>query len=179
MAFHCTILLTLLSILIPISASAQPHTGQVAAGADIGMFLSTDEQLAPGLIADAFAEFYVTPRLGIRPIVTAIRTEYDRDDDDDERQLRIGVDVIYNWERGRIHPFVGAGIAAHVLRFHRGGDHVPPSDTNMGTNVLGGIEVFMNRAWTLKLEGRYQWVRNRPTIDPDGLGALIGLKRYF
>ena len=37
----------------------------------------------------------------------------------------------------------------------------------------------MNRAWTTKFEARYQFVKDRPNLDPDGLGLLVGLKRYF
>jgi hypothetical protein len=169
----------LLSLVAVAVASAQPRTGQVAAGADIGLFVPADEQLQSGLMADGFVEFYATPRLGIRPIITAIRSGYDRFDDDTERQLRIGVDVIYNWEGGAIHPFVGAGFGVHFLKFYRNGNNEGPDDTNIGTNVLGGLEFFMSREWVVKLEGRYQWVQDRPSIDPDGLGVLVGLKRYF
>jgi hypothetical protein len=143
------------------------------------LFVPTDERLSSGLMADGFVDFYATPRLGIRPIVTAIRNGYDRFDDDDERQLRIGVDVIYNWEGGAIHPFVGGGFGVHFLRFYRDGDNQGPNDTNVGTNVLGGFEFFFNRASTLKIEGRYQWVQDRPNLDPDGFGVLVGFKRYF
>jgi opacity protein-like surface antigen len=160
-------------------ASAQPRGGQVAAGGDFGIFFPTDELIEPGWMADGFVEFYVTPRVGIRPIVTAIRNGYDGDNDDEERQLRLGVDIIYNWEGGNLHPFAGGGVGVHVLKFYRDGDNLGDDDTNFGANVLGGLEIFLNRAWTLKLEGRYQWVGDRPFIDPDGLGALVGLKRYF
>jgi opacity protein-like surface antigen len=173
------LLLGALITLLPTLALAQPRTGQVAAGADIGMFFPSDDRLQAGLMADGFIEFYPAPRLGIRPIITAIRSGYDRFDDDDERQLRLGVDVIYNWEGGRIHPFFGGGFGVHFLRFYRGGNNEGPNDTNFGTNLLGGLEIFMNREWTVKLEGRYQWVQDRPNLDPDGFGALIGFKRYF
>jgi opacity protein-like surface antigen len=166
-------------LLTPLVATAQPRTGQVAAGADIGAYLPKDEQLSNGWMADGFVEFYATPRVGIRGIVTAIRNGYERFDNDDERQLRLGVDVIYNWEGGKFHPFVGAGFGAHFLRFYRDGDHEEPDDNNFGSNILGGVEVFINRAWTTKFEARYQFVQDRPNLDPDGLGLLIGLKRYF
>jgi hypothetical protein len=164
---------------VPTVALAQPRTGQVAAGADIGAFIPKEAQLDPGWIADGFIEFYVTPRVGIRPILTFIRTGYDRPDDDDERQLRLGVDVIHNWEGGRLHPFVGAGIGVHFLEFHRGGRREGRDDRELGANVLGGLEVFLDTDWAVKFEARYQWVGDRPGIDPDGLGLLIGLKRYF
>ena len=124
-------------------------------------------------------EFYATRRVGIRFSVIPIRNGYDRPDDDDERQLRFGGDVIYNWEGGRIHPFVGGGIGVHLLRFYRDGDNQGDNDTKIGGQALGGLEYFLNRAWTLKGEGRYQWVEDRPTLNPDGLSLTIGIKRYF
>ena len=41
------------------------------------------------------------------------------------------------------------------------------------------VEYFLNRAWTVKGEGRYQWVDDRRGVNPDGLALTIGLKRYF
>jgi hypothetical protein len=166
-------------LLAPMVAAAQPRAGQIAAGADIGAFVPADEQLSTGWTADGFVEFYATPRVGVRGIVSAIRNGYERFDNDDERQLRLGVDVIYNWEGGRFHPFVGAGFGIHFLRFYRDGNHEGPDDNNFGSTILGGVEVFMNRAWTTNFEARYQFVQDRPNLDPDGLGLLIGLKRYF
>jgi opacity protein-like surface antigen len=169
-------------LFLPIAAAeAQPvpDTGQVAAGAEIGVFIPTDGQLSPGLVGGGLVEFYATPRVGIRGTVTAIRSGYDRRDDDDERQLRFGADVIYNWEFGRVHPFAGGGIAMHLMRFYRDGDNEGPNDTEFGVQGLGGVEFFLNRAWTLKTEGRYQWVGDRPNLDPDGLSLTVGLKRYF
>ena len=167
--------------LFPVTANGQPvpDGGQVAAGAEIGMFIPTDEQLEPGITGGGLIEFYASPRVGIRGTVTAIRNGYDREDDDSERQLRFGADVIYNWEYGAVHPFLGAGLGVHLLRFYRDGDNEGPNDTEFGGNVLGGLEFFLNRAWTVKGEARYQWVADRPNLDPDGLGLTIGLKRYF
>ena len=165
----------------PFIAAAQPvpNTGQVAIGGEVGLFFPADEQLDAGIVGGGLIEFYLTPRVGIRGTVTAIRTGYDRNDDDDERQLRFGGDVIYNWEFGKVHPFAGGGIGVHLLRFYRDGDNVEPNDTNFGGQGLGGAEIFLNRDWTVKLEGRYQWVEDRPNLNPDGFSATVGVKRYF
>jgi hypothetical protein len=165
--------------LVPTLAAAQPRTGQTAIGADVGIYFPADDQLSNGLMADGFVEFYATPRVGVRGILTAIRNGYDREDDDDERQIRIGADVIYNWEGGAIHPFVGAGFGVHFLRFYRDGDNEGDNDTEVGTNLLGGLELFFSPSATVKIEGRYQWVPDRPSLDPDGFGVLIGFKKYF
>ena len=177
---RCVVALSCLALFPAITAAQPvPDAGQVAAGAEIGMFIPADEQLDLGIIGGGLIEFYVSPRVGIRGTVTAIRNGYDREDDDSERQLRFGADVVYNWEYGAVHPFVGAGAGVHLLRFYRDGDNEGPNDNEFGAQVLGGLEFFLNRAWTVKGEGRYQWVADRPNLDPDGLGLTIGIKRYF
>ena len=80
--------------------------------------------------------------------------------------MRLGVDVIYNWEGGVIHPFVGAGSAAHLLQFTNDGEDVDDSEPTWDSALLGGAEFFLNRAWTVKGEGRYQWVDDRPASIP-------------
>jgi opacity protein-like surface antigen len=175
----CIALLAVLAL--PAAAAAQPvpNSGQVALGAEVSVYFPADEQLAIGILGGGLFEIYATPRIGIRTSVTALRNGYDRDDDDDERQLRVGVDGIYNWEHGAIHPFLGAGVGMHFLRFYRDGDNQGPNDTEFGAQVLGGAEFFMNRRWTVKAEGRYQWVADRPNLNPDGLALSLGVKRYF
>ena len=167
-------------LVLPAAAAAQPvpNAGQVAVGAEISVYFPADGQLAPGVLGGGLFEIYATPRIGIRTSVAAIRNGYDRDDDD-ERQLRVGVDGIYNWEHGAIHPFAGAGVGLHFLRFYRDGNNEGPNDTSFGAQVLGGAEFFMTREWTTKVEGRYQWVQDRPNLNPDGLTLSIGVKRYF
>ena len=108
---RCVVALSCLA-LFPAIAAAQPvpDAGQVAAGAEIGMFIPADEATRSGIVGGGLIEFYATPRVGIRGTVTAIRNGYEREDDDERAQLRFGADVIYNWEYGAVHPFVGAGV---------------------------------------------------------------------
>ena len=172
-------LVALFLLAAPAAAQPVPAAGQVAAGAELGIFPPADSRLSAGIVGGGLFEVYATRRIGVRGTVTAIRSDYDRSDVDDERQLRLGLDLIYNWERGAVHPFVGAGVGMHFLRFHRDGRNEGPNDTEFGTQALGGVEFFMNRDWTLKAEGRYQWVGDRPNLNPDGLALTVGLKRYF
>ena len=53
------------------------------------------------------------------------------------------------------------------------------ADGKLGFAMLGGLEYFLNRAWTVKGEAQYHWVGDRPGVNPDGLAMRIGLKRYF
>jgi hypothetical protein len=166
-------------LLLPLTASAQPREGQVAAGGDIGLFFPSDDQFDGALLLGGFVELYPSARVGIRPSLFVTSPEFERGTDDHERQMRLGVDVIYNWERGAFHPFAGAGLGAHFLQSTSNGEDIGDSDTKLGFALLGGVEYFLNRAWAVKGEGRYQWVDDRPGVNPDGLALTVGLKRYF
>ncbi len=181
LVLHASLLAGLLSLAIPSSSAAQPvpNTGQMAVGGDVGVFLPADDQLDGSFIVAGFFEYYFTPRLSIRGSVSETRPSYSRGSDEEERQLRLGGDVIYNWERGKFHPFAGGGLGIHNLRFFDAGDNIGDNDTNVGVSGLGGVEVFLNRQWTFKIEGRYQWVDDRPLLEPDGFALTFGVKRYF
>jgi opacity protein-like surface antigen len=180
LALHACLAVSIV-LAAPSIASSQPvpNTGQLAAGADVGAFLPSDDQVDSSFIVGGFVEYYFTPRLSIRGSVSETRPSYERGTDEEERQLRLGADVIYNWEHGRIHPFAGGGLGMHRLRFYNDDDNLGSNDSNLGISGLGGVEVFLNRAWTFKIEGRYQWVDDRPAYDPDGFALTFGIKRYF
>jgi opacity protein-like surface antigen len=165
--------------LLPTIAAAQPLAGQFAAGGDVGLFFPADDQFDSAAIWGGFLEGYATRRVGIRGSVFVTSPEYERGTDEHERQIRLGADVIYNWEGGRVHPFVGAGLGAHLMQFTDNGEEIGDSDTRLGFGALGGLEYFVNRAWTVKGEVRYQWVDDQRGVDPDGVALTIGLKRYF
>jgi opacity protein-like surface antigen len=165
----------------PATAAAQPvpDSGQVAAGVDLGLFLPPDDRLDSAFIGGGFFEFYLTPRVGVRTSVMSLRPEYQGRLDEQERQVRIGADVIYNWEYVQIHPFVGGGIGIHLMRTHARGDNVGINHNKLGISALGGFEYFINRDWAVKAEGRYQWVGDIPFVDPSGFALTLGIKRYF
>ena len=121
---------------------AAVRTGQVAIGGDIGVFLPADEQFDPAIIVGGgLVEVYAAPRVGIRGSVFATAPEYKRGDDEDERQIRLGLDVIYNWEGGKVHPFVGAGVGMHLLQFTDNGEDIGgPNDRNSASACSAAIE---------------------------------------
>lgn len=166
-------------LVLPLTAAAQPREGQVAAGGDLGLFFPSDDQFDGSLIGGGFVEIYPSARIGVRPSLFVTSPEYDRGTTEHERQVRLGVDVLYNWEGGAIHPFVGAGLGAHFLQFTDNGEKFGDADMKLGFAVLGGLEYFLNRAWAIKGEGRYHWVDDERGVNPDGLALTIGLKRYF
>src|SRR5215203_6036840 len=109
--------------IIPSSVSAQtPRTDSAAVGADIGVFLPREDFLGSGLELDGFYEYYLSPRTSIRLGGGWMNPGSKTDDDYSIRYLRVGGDLVYNWEGGSIHPFAGAGIGVYFLQEKVDGD---------------------------------------------------------
>jgi hypothetical protein len=56
------------------------------------------------LTLEGFFEYYLTPRTSIRTGLGYSNPEFDREDEDSLRYIRIPLDVVYNWEGGKVHP---------------------------------------------------------------------------
>jgi opacity protein-like surface antigen len=178
-ALHRIVMIAALTLVLPLTATAQPREGQFALGGDLGLFFPTDEQFDGALFGGGYVEIYPGARLGVRPSLFVTSPEYERGNGEEERQLRLGVDVLYNWEGGKVHPFAGAGLGAHFLQFTDDGEDFGDAATELGFALMGGLEYFVNRAWTVKGEGRYHWVDDERGVNPDGFVLSVGLKRYF
>jgi hypothetical protein len=150
----------------------------MAVGGEVGMF-APSENLEGSLIVSGFYEYYVSPRVSLRPSVTFLSPGLDREPTDGLRQTRYGFDVLYNWERGKWHPFVGGGVAAHALQLKDNGHGIGDSVAELGVAGLGGVELFLDRRNALKFEGRAQFVGNAFGFDPGGFALTVGYKRYF
>ena len=96
-------------------------------------------------------------------------------------QIPLTVDGIYNWEGGKWHPFVGAGLGWHFLRFTSDlpTSDIDNTDTRVGFNVGGGVEYFLNRTLAVRGEGRYYALEDARGEEPSGMALTIGLKTYF
>ena len=88
-------------------------------------------------------------------------------------------DIVYNWEGGALHPFVGAGLAAYFLQLKDNGRSFGDSETKLGATLFGGAEFFTGRTTSLKAEARYHIVDDVRGLEPDGLALTIGFKKYF
>ena len=97
---------------------------------------------------------------------------------DSLRQMPLRLDVNYNWEGGRWHPFVGTGVGV-LLQFRSNGSSIGETETRFGLNTGGGLEYFFNRSVALKGEGRYHAVTNARGLDPSGIALTAGLKTYL
>lgn len=170
--------------LVPGMAEAQrtPRTYSAAVGVDVGLFRPSDDVLKPALSLDGFYEYYMSPRTSLRLGVGWTAPEYDFEPDESLRYVRVGGDLIYNWERGAIHPFVGAGLGIYILQPRENGNDRLDSESKLGGVLLGGLEFFTSNTVSVKGEASYHLISNVDGFgprNPDGLKLTIGLKKYF
>jgi Outer membrane protein beta-barrel domain len=157
-----------------------PHTGSTAVGIDAGVFVPNANELENALIISALLEYYLTPRVSLRTDFGLTDPGFARESSDSLRQIPLRVDVNYNWEGGKWHPFVGAGVGAYFLRFKDNGEAIGDSETKFGFNVGGGLEYFTGRTVALKGEARYHKIDDmRAGQDPSGWAVTGGLKKYW
>jgi hypothetical protein len=162
-------------------ASAQPRvpdTGMWAVGGDVGALLPTEDAFDNTLDLQGFAEYYLTPRTGIRMGLGWADPSFG-ESNRSVRTVRLTADVTYNWEGGQTHPFVGFGLGLFLLQPKIGDSEVGDSAKEAGANLFGGIEYFTSRTVSIKAEGRFQVVGADRTPDLHGLTMSIGLKKYF
>ena len=157
-----------------------PHTGSTAIGVDAGVFVPRNDQLDKAPIVSTLLEYYLTPRVSLRTMFGLTDPGLARESADSLRQVPLRLDVNYNWEGGKWHPFVGAGAGAYFLRFKDNGQAIGDTETKLGFNVGGGVEYFTGRTVSLKGEARYHAIGNmKAGQDPSGLVFTGGLKKYW
>jgi len=176
--------LAVLVILLTPSAAAfaqarQPAEDSVAVGGAVGALLPTEDALTNSLYLEGQFQFQVSPRVGVRFGVGWTDSEFDREDEDSLRQIRIGADLLYNWERGAWHPYVGAGLGAHLLQEKDNGRDIGDGESKLGGSMLGGVEYFFTRDTVISGEARYQFVQDIRGLSPSGLLLAAGVKKYF
>jgi hypothetical protein len=177
---HFTLFASLVAI--PSVASAQRRVPAAESGAvigDVGIFFPRSEALDAAPVLHGFYEYYFTPRGSLRVGLGWANPSWAQRDDEGLRTLRVAIDGVYNWERGAIHPFVGAGLAIHFLQPSRNGESVGDSETKPGASFFGGAEFFTSRTVAFKAEARYDALGEAFGINPDGLSLTAGLKKYF
>jgi hypothetical protein len=164
-------------------ASAQeraPHTGSTAVGFDVGMFVPKEPALDNALIVNVNIEYYLDPRVSLRTGFGLTDPGFANAGNDSLRQVPLHLDINYNWEGGKWHPFVGAGAGAYFLQSKRDGHSFGESETKPGFDFGGGVEYFTSRTVSLKGEARYQVIgTTRSGQDPSGLVLTGGLKKYW
>ena len=156
-----------------------PDTQMMAIGADAGVLLPGDG-LNAGPIINGLWEYYFTPRAGVRTTFGWANPSLDRESEDSQRQFKLALDLLYNWEYGKVHPFVSGGGGVWFLQEKDNGESIGDSEHKPGLTFGAGIDYFVTRTATVKFEGRYDWVAvddGRP--DPSGISLTVGVKKFF
>ena len=156
-----------------------PATESAAIGADVGLFMPREEALDAGPNLEGFYEYYFAPRTSVRIGLGWANPDFDREEDDSLRYVRIATDVVYNWEGGAIHPFVGAGLGVYFLQLRDNDRNLGDSEFKLGATIFGGAEFFTSRRVSVKAEARYHLISDLDSLNPDGLALTIGVKKYF
>ena len=173
--------LTILCAMAPSYVFAQrtPAPDMAAVGGDFGVFFPRQDFLSNGLNVEGFYEYYMSSRTSIRLGAGWMYPKFDQNDDGGFRYVRVNGDIVYNWEGGSIHPFVGAGLGIYFLQEKANGQSVGDDHTKLGGTVFGGLEFFTSNTTAVKAEVRYHLIDNVNGFNPDGLALTIGLKKYF
>jgi Outer membrane protein beta-barrel domain len=157
-----------------------PHAGSTAVGFDAGVYVPTQSEFDNALIINALLEYYLTPRVSLRTNFGLTDPGLGTESSDSLRQIPLRLDVNYNWEAGKWHPFVGAGVGAYFLQVKDNGRAFGESETKPGFNVGGGVEYFTSRTVSFKGEAGYHKVGETHTgLDPSGFVFTGGLKKYW
>jgi hypothetical protein len=103
---------------------------------EIGWFIPRDDALEPGPSLEGFYEYYFSARQSFRLGLGWVRPKFDNDERRKLRYLRVPIDVVYNWEGGAVHPFVGAGLGIYILQETLDGDDRGDSETKLGRHAV-------------------------------------------
>jgi hypothetical protein len=152
------VLSTVFVMLIPIvslaaTPSTAPKTGDMAVSGNLGFSVPFDgpfDSVEPA-ITGTF-EYYTTPRISWRGLVGYTSFNGTGSGDPKVNSTFLNANFVYNWERGKIHPFATAGIGVYS---NSGSPSLPPDfdETVFGVNGGGGIDWFLGPRWGLKFEG--------------------------
>jgi hypothetical protein len=174
-------LIVVLGLACPAPAWAQrvPHQGSSAVGGDVGLFIPRESGMSTGPALAGFLEHYLSARDSVRLVVGWASPKFETENTDGVRQVRVGGDLLHNWEGGSVHPFVGAGLGLYFLQERDNGRNVGNSETKFGGNVLGGVEYFTSNTFSIKGEAAYHVITKIDQFNPSGLQLSVGAKVYF
>lgn len=171
-----------MSAALPARAFAQrrtPYAGMNAVGATVGLFVPHQDGMSTGPLIEGFVEHYMSARDSVRFDVGWASPHRSDDSNIGTRQVRIGGDILHNWEGGAVHPYVGVGLGVYLLQDHINGNNVGNRATEFGGALTGGVEFFTTRTFSVKGEAAYHIVTKSGDYDPSGLALSIGVKAYF
>ncbi len=130
---------------------AVPDRGMSAVGVSLGVSGPGDDRLENGLVLSVWGERYMTRRVSFRGMVSGNWWGViDGPEEDGVSPISGKVNLVYNWERGKWHPYATAGLGVYKFRFTE--DDIDSSATTFGFNIGGGAEYFVRLKDTIVVE---------------------------
>jgi hypothetical protein len=170
------------ALLLPALASAQrmprmPREGGWSLWGGLGVSNPTGE-IDADVGFSGGVDYFVTRSFSVGALAGAWKA--DAGFGDDAKEAYVDFVAAYNWEGGRVHPFVQGGVGPYFVNF-------PFSDksTNLGGFVGGGLDIFFARAAAVDLAFRYHIVPDADVLFPGAerdakfFEAHGGVKVYF
>jgi len=160
-----------------------PDTGMMAFGLSGGIAPPTAIDLDTGFSLAMNLERYMTPRVSIRGQIGAAWMDlHGHSFTGQEKPVSFEGNVVYNWEGGKIHPYVTGGLGLEHYRYTEAGLY--SSNNHVGGNLGGGVEYFFTRHDTITAEALAHLVSGqaqaRATYDsPMYWTILFGYKKYW
>jgi hypothetical protein len=158
-------------------ASTAPHEGDVAISFNAGFANAFDntfddvESVFTGTV-----EYYTTPRVSWRGLLGVTSFDSDFPGSPSVDTTFVNGNIVYNWEGGKIHPYVTAGLGI----YDKNGSSGLPSrfdETAVGVNAGGGIDWFLGARWAVKFEGTLHGLTGE---DPGTIAlGTVGLIFWF
>ena len=161
-----------------------PDGGMLAVGGSVGAAPPSEVSFTSGLALTGNVEGYLTRRVSLRGQVSGAFWDITgRGFNGTVRPIATEGNVVYNFEGGRIHPFVTGGIGFYHYRF---AEHPTTGSANKpGADVGGGLEYFVHRHTTVTGEVLYHDVAEPVRSPVTTYGSTrywtftVGLKKYF
>lgn len=161
-----------------------PAPGMFAVGGSFGAAPPSEPSFTNGLALTGNVEGYLTRRVSIRGQVHGAFWDITgRGFTGNVRPMAFDGNVVYNFEGGRIHPFVTGGIGWYHYHFNE--NPVEGSSDRFGVNMGGGLEYFIHRHTTATAELLYHDVTSpvhspAATFNESNFWTItFGLKQYF
>jgi opacity protein-like surface antigen len=161
-----------------------PAPGMVAIGGSFGAAPPSEASFTNGPTLAGNIEGYLTRRVSLRGQVSGAWWDITgRGFTGNVQPVAFDANVVYNFEGGRIHPFVTGGVGLYHYRFQE--NPVTGSTNKAGLDVGGGVEYFVHRHATATAEVLFHNTQTPVTSplttfnDSSYWTFTVGMKRYF
>jgi Outer membrane protein beta-barrel domain len=172
------------------SAAAQdlrrrvPDTGMTGVSFSTGVTIPRDDSLQTGPTLIIKGERYVTPRVSVRGLFGGSWNDITgRGFAGTSTPITMNGNVVYNWEGGKVHPYVTGGVGWYHYRFEEA--QIKDTANKFGLNFGGGVEWFISRRDSITGEVLYHAitddeVRAPLTLYKPSFWTIAGgYKKYF